>query len=40
MLDPSILKTGHFPSRYRALVLTSLPSNLPTDVPRLQQVGA
>jgi hypothetical protein len=38
--DPSILKTGHFPSRYRALVLTSLPGNLPTDVPRLQQAGA
>ena len=23
LLDPSTLKTGHFPSRYRALVLTS-----------------
>ena len=40
LLDPSILKTGHFPSRYRALVLTSLPGNLPTDVPRPQQAGA
>ena len=38
--NPSILKTGHFPSRYRALVLTSLPGNLPTDVPRVPQAGA
>jgi hypothetical protein len=40
LLDPSILKTGNFPSRYRPLVLTTLPANLPTDVPRLQQAGA
>ena len=40
LLDPSTLKTGHFPSRYRALVLTSLPGNLPTDVPRVPQAGA
>jgi hypothetical protein len=38
--NPSILKTGHFPSRYRTLALTSLPLNLPTDVPRLPQAGA
>ena len=40
LVDPSILKTRHFPSRYRAPLLTSLPGNLPTDVPRLQQAGA
>ena len=34
LLDPSTLKTGHFPSRYRALVLTTLLANIPTDVPR------
>jgi hypothetical protein len=38
--NPLILKTGHFPSRYRTLALTSLLLNLPTDVPRLQQAGA
>ena len=40
LLDPSTLKTGHFPSRYRALVLTPLPGNMSTDVPRVPQAGA
>jgi len=40
LLDPSTLKTGHFPSRYRALVLTPPPGHMPTDVPRLPQAGA
>jgi hypothetical protein len=40
LLDPSTLKTGRFPSRYRPLALTSLPGNLPTDVPRVPQAGA
>jgi len=40
LLDPSTLKTEHFQSRYRPLVLTSLLGNIPTDVPRLPQAGA
>src|SRR5258706_12123363 len=39
LLDPSTLKTGHFPSRSRALVLTPPPGNMPTDVPRLPQLA-
>ena len=40
LLDPSTLKTGHFPSRYRALVLTPLPGNMPNNVPHVPQAGA
>jgi hypothetical protein len=40
LLDPSTLKTEHFPSRYRPLVPTSLLANMSTDVPHLPQAGA
>ena len=40
LLDPSTFKTRHFPSRYRALVLTSLLGNMKNHVPRVPQAGA